>query len=452
MLAIGSCNKTDLSKYNKDSLTLKVVNNLAGDPVLSWDQVATSDFVKYEIYFSGKPDIDITNNTAGLLATIADKDINTFEIPSFLPTIDSANANATGKIYFKVAAVLANRKLASNALEQQRASIFSSQSATLAVALPELNTVFFNENNFGTQSVNVDLNTGSTSTITWPFVINPFFGGAVIKNTIRGGTNAAGEVEATEIPNQGAGGLSDNIVRIYSANDFSLIKTFSANLLSTLYGGKMQAGKIFIIGQNLSGNPELQVYDRNSSALVSQFPLPNWGSQYALAVSNDASRVYVVDIIQSTCYSLSYNTTTNVFTQTASNASLALTSLASITATPDGEYMMEGSTGKVFNKQLQEVASVANISQSTGLAPIISSVGNGSNFIHCPGNNNVSLYATNTAQKIKSTTIAKGINAATAFFQSVDVFEAANGNKYGAMQVFNQTTGGSITLLNVLNL
>ena len=104
-VTFNSCNKKS-SDYSQTSISLKI-NEVNNGIKLSWDRVATSDFVRYEIYRSQSliPDPSAISpiNTSLLIGTISNSENNFF--------IDSLGI---GNNYYRVQVVLKYRNLISN--------------------------------------------------------------------------------------------------------------------------------------------------------------------------------------------------------------------------------------------------------------------------------------------------------------------------------------------------
>ena len=143
----SSCKKLDENSYPKDSIVLSLTA-VNGAELLSWTKVNASDFKRYEIYASNKDNIDIIKSTDKLIGTVTDLEKTTF---TPIDALSDSSTILSSKTYFKVAAVLQDRKLSSNVISKNSDIIFSSKNVFFQKVIPEKGYVYFSDNSFGNQ-------------------------------------------------------------------------------------------------------------------------------------------------------------------------------------------------------------------------------------------------------------------------------------------------------------
>jgi hypothetical protein len=400
VICITSCKKIGVGTYSKDGLTLKLAT-VSGKQMITWDAVNTSDFKRYEVYASGTNDIDVVKNTDKLVATITSADKNKFEAASII--LDS---NMTGgKIYYKVAAVLTDRKVASNSIEVASDIIFSSSKYSYSSYIPLLNKIFLANNTTGTLAT-LDLNTKQLQELG--------FG----STGIIAGTNASSGVEFIF--------ASSSSCQLYNVNDFSLLHNyFYSNLNIT--GSCLVKGFIYLSAYNSqTGTYGIYIYNEADNSYVTYYP------------SNDPIQNMVVSLDQKSMCCTSNFGTAYMFT-IGSNGALTQTGNTSAfsSAMPvlnkDGSKIILGGSGTVYNKSLSAIGSINNFSS-------VFSFSDNNNYIAAPSTsitNSVEIFKTSDYSVLS--TINFEVPSNLSLFNTIPIFNV--NELYVASTLFNNQTG-----------
>jgi hypothetical protein len=257
ILVLASCKKIDTHIYPRESikLELKTVN---GQRLLSWDAIKTSDFKKYQIFASSDSNFDINRDAAKIIGEISDAEKTTFAVKSFI--LDSLVIGGSSA-YYKVAAVLQDRKLPSNVLTTQNDILFASNKFAAVNYFPKLGRIFLQSNLNGSTSY-FDFNTKTLTNV----------GSFLNMTSAVYGTDANNNNELLITNNNGS-------LTIYNANTMTAIKdiTFSSSISAFSYA--LVKGNVYISGQDFStGSNVIYVYSQADNALLYTYNLNNMAS------------------------------------------------------------------------------------------------------------------------------------------------------------------------------
>jgi hypothetical protein len=371
LIGFGACKKTNISSFAKDAISLK--KDLVNTSNITWDKVNTSDFKKYEIFASGKSSIDITS-PKNLIATISDMDINTFDISSIF--IDSLPAG--GKIYFKVAAVLSERKIGSNTINETGSIIFSSNLYTYINTIPELNKIILYNGTLG-KYVSFDPETGVISSLQ-----NNLFGfnGEVIY-----GKNENGQIRIIN--------YSGGVINICNLETNTIERSFNISG-NQLYSYALVNGFLILHTYSSASNQFIvEVRRCTDFSLISTFSLMA-GNSVRFLPSGDNTRFVAIPNSNFDYGQLfSINSSGDV-------ASLGASTVNSFSGSPfainqNGTMMIIGNQGAIYNSSMQLISNLGASSSSTNFT-----FSQNDNLIAASESNIIAVYDANSLQKIKT--------------------------------------------------
>jgi hypothetical protein len=413
-LGFIGCKKTDVKSYSKDSLKLEL-KTVNGKRVLTWDIVNTSDFKSYEIYASNDSNLDVTKSPTKLIGTITSFDKNTFGAKSFV--IDSI-ASGASVAYYKVAAVLQDRKIASNTLRATNDILFANSKYSITNYYPKLGRVYFS-NNQTSKTAYYDLATES-------FVTTNAF---INMSQVTLGTNANGNPEF--ITNNGGG------VSIYDANNLQLLHSYSYNNLS-VYSNTLVKGKIYISGQDfLVSSYVINIYDESNNTLTNSYNTNNVYSN--LLASNSQNRLYCIQNFGG--FSLFDIDANGALTLQGSTTNIFTSSLPSIN--DNGTLMWPGSGLIFYNNSFAEVGSVS------GTNSFITNVSYSQNNMYIAAGSNISQgsgVSVIDAQTFGEVDFIQFENTSQlTFFNLIPMFY--NNNLYIITTVFNNINNSQTNLI-----
>jgi hypothetical protein len=257
LLVLSSCKKISTSIYPKDAikLELKTVN---GQRILSWEAIKTSDFKKYQIFASSDSNFDVNKDITKIIGEINDAEKTTFGIKSFI--LDSL-VTGGGNAYYKVAAVLQDRKLPSNVLTTTNDILFASNKYTYVNYFPKIGRMFLQNNQTGVTSY-FDFNTKKLTNI----------GSFLNMASAVYGTDANNNPEVLATNNSGS-------LKIYNANTMASITDINYSNNVSVYAMTLVNGNVYVGGQDFStGSYVIYVYDQTNNALKYSYNLANIAS------------------------------------------------------------------------------------------------------------------------------------------------------------------------------
>jgi hypothetical protein len=412
---IVSCKKTSVDKYPKDNLKLSI-DSSTGTYDIKWEKVYTSDFKKYEVYASSKIDVDITNNLK-LVATINDADVTSFNIGNVI--LDSMQSGS--KIYFKVAAVLSDRKIGSNTLVTNSPILFSGSNFAYLSSIPELNKIVLIDNtSFPNNVVLFDV-----QSLTAKYIPNDImFPNSVInygKNangnyraiTLNGTEFKIINIETSVVDHSYLFGNGNNIDAFALVNGFILINYYSNSLNQYI----------------------VEVRKESDFSLVSNFSIQNGTASQFFLSSDNSTFVAFNNFGYSSMFSISNTGLVNLL------GSNSLNSSGNIAISPNGSKMVAGAQGQIYNTAMTLIASLTsnssfgNFSFSQTLNTIAAS-----DVI----SNAIIIFDANNFQKIKTINLQTG-GSASQIFNSVPVF--IDNKLYVIGTMFDNVSGAKLVIL-----
>jgi len=408
IIILSGCKKLSENSYPKDSIVLSLTT-INGTELLSWTKVNASDFKRYEIYASSTDNIDVINSTDKLIGTISDFEKTTFvSIDAFSDT----DSILTNKTYFKVAAVLQDRKLSSNVIGKNSDIIFSGKNLFFEKVIPEKGFLYFANNNFNDQII-IDLENNSKKNVSFTQSIStstPYFMDADLNYSLLIPT---GSYDFT----------------MYNSENLSINKT--VNHTDYFYNFAMHNNHLFAIYYNPStGGNLLGTYLLNGNSISLQYSIntPNSTSANYIFVSNDGTKLYIVLSNEVAAYNVAMDgKLTYINQQFISSNSNALT------LNQNGSKFI-AFNGDVYDDQLQFKKSIGF--SNTGFYCFSQ---DGSKIVY--GNNNqIEVYDATTLNKIKSIPISfknLTINSITPFFYNNMLYCSAQGFDNNTFQQTN---------------
>jgi hypothetical protein len=400
----SSCKKLDENSYPKDSIVLSLTA-VNGAELLSWTKVNASDFKRYEIYASNKDNIDIIKSTDKLIGTVTDLEKTTF---TPIDALSDSSTILSSKTYFKVAAVLQDRKLSSNVISKNSDIIFSSKNVFFQKVIPEKGYVYFSDNSFGNQIlINIPNNSRTDFSTSVSVTNNSKY--AIDNN------NQCDIISAT----------GSNTFDLYKAEDLSL--HHQVNSSEYFYNFSINKGFLFAAYYNSSiSNYEIGSYTLVGNILskVSTTSIGSNSSSSTFYISSDGTKLYVADFNYVTSYNIAANGQLTKIGQQFSS------SFNNFMFMNNNGTKIISNSGDVYNEQFQMQKSIGF--SNTGMYNFSE---DGSKIVFGGNNNKIELYDGNSLNKIKSINVEvknQTVNGLTPFFY--------NNELYCIVQAFDNNT------------
>jgi hypothetical protein len=404
-LIFGACQKATLDKYPKESLELKSVPNIQGGSSLEWTPVKSSDFVRYEIFRSSSDSFDVVKGINQIIGTVTDKDITTFALDNEIVVTDSLITSA--KQYYKVAAVLKDRKVVSKAINSLSDWLIAMPSGTISLAFNNHQDMYLSSNTGFVQADYV-LNTTSRTAQkldSWPFDHSPF-NGSTLESIITMGTKADGSQVILE-----AASNSSSTIKFYSASDRSFTNQITLAGVSFVYGALLINGVIYAVVQDFSGSERLGTYSSINGSQITTIALSS-SSIFTptMQISADGSTIVIFDKNSFGGSPELYHYQNNNFNYITTLTALFATSGENIAISKDGNTIIRGNSGVIYDRTGTIKGQITN---ATGFGSRVMILEDDARFIYFDGQSKITLRSCNDGKVIK--TINTGLSAATSF-------------------------------------
>jgi hypothetical protein len=405
-LIISACQKAKLNKYDKESLGLKAIKNAEGEIMLEWTPVASSEFVRYEIYRAAKDSFDLTKNTKQIIGTVTDKDISTFNLADNFVATDSLITS--GNQFYKVAAVLKDRKVLSKSLTTNANWLLAMPSGGISLAYQNHDDIFIISNNSFQPFTNYIFNTNTNSVQkqdSWPFENLPNTSN-ILDGIINIGTNAAGAQVIIE-PST----TSNSAIVLYKATERSMINKFDLAGVNFIYGVKMIKGVIYALVQTNSGQKLIATFSgTNGSLLSSTFLNSSNLSSPKLEVSEDGTTIVIYENSSFSNIPQLFSYVNNTLSYVSTLVGNQANSGEDIAISSDGNTIIRAGTNSIYNRNGTRIAQFTAGSNFNAAVFILSDE---SKFIYSNGSGSITLRNCSDASLIK--VINTGLNPTTTF-------------------------------------
>jgi hypothetical protein len=388
----AACNKAPLDKYSKESITLTSRVLSDNETILEWPAVRSSDFIRYEIFRSLNDSFDIVKGIDKIVSTSTDRDLNSFVIDDDEIFTDSLITSANQ--FYKVAAVLKDRKIASNALPVSSNWLLAMPSGTLDLAYNSSDHMLLTVSSaFQQQFYSYNLSTKQISEEPiWPFENGA--NGQAADNKIRIGTEASGTPVIIE-----PSSLQSSSVSLYNPSTYEKLKSVALNSVLSIYTAEILNGIIYALYIDNAGNNRLGLFNSTNGSYISSTVLAGSAqTNLTFQVSRDGETIVVYS-------NNSFSGTPELYRRT-NNAINYLTPLAGsstlnnddIYLSNDGNTIVRTGNNTVYDKQGN---TKGQFTQNSGFNVKAFMLSDNQRFIYFDGTGNFSLRSCADASLIK---------------------------------------------------